>query len=73
MYSVHVGCAVLLCLACLTLLAFFFLPSHLSFSIGNLRHETKAAAPHGPAGRGGDRGQGSSAVHIDRKASYSLH
>ena len=28
---VHVGCAVLLCLVCLTLLASFFLPSHLSF------------------------------------------
>ena len=28
---IHVGCAVLLCLVCLTLLAFFFLPSHLSF------------------------------------------
>ena len=25
------GCAVLLCLVCLTLLASFFLPSHLSF------------------------------------------
>ena len=29
--SDYLGCAVLLCLVCLTLLASFFLPSHLSF------------------------------------------
>ena len=31
------GCAVLLCLVCLTLLASFFLPSHLSFTCFNER------------------------------------
>ena len=29
-YTVHVGCAVLLCLVCLTVLASFFLPSLIS-------------------------------------------
>ena len=36
--SDYLGCAVLLCLVCLTLLASFFLPSHLSFKNMNTVH-----------------------------------
>ena len=35
------GCAVLLCLVCLTLLASFFLPSHLSFKNMYSKHQKK--------------------------------
>ena len=42
MKSDCLGCAVLLCLVCLTLLASFFLPSHLSFKNMYIHFSRKA-------------------------------